>query len=233
MGRLPGPSAPGGPPPPPSGAPDRGFPLPFALRARLLVEAPFAQLRVEPGPLHLALEAPKRALQVLSFLDHDFQTDLPFLMSPGRRSARCSDAFPTGSGRQSTRFPVLPESPVPPNGERARTREARQWLGTRVPARPTHVPGCRAARSAAIGRTRATPPALVGGRPVGSAGGDGGRGTPRIRPPPLRRRFRAPPRPRRADRRRLPAWALALPRPGAVGFPRRPLPGRGFPTIPA
>ena len=60
----------------PALAANRGFPLPLALRAGLLVKASLPELGVEAGALHLPLETPERTLEALVVLDDYFQSRL-------------------------------------------------------------------------------------------------------------------------------------------------------------
>jgi len=53
--------------------PDRGFPLPLSLSARLLVETPLSELGVEAGTLNLPLELPKGSIKTLSIVYDHFQ----------------------------------------------------------------------------------------------------------------------------------------------------------------
>jgi len=57
---------------------NRRFPLTLALGTGLLVVPPLAKLGVETGPLHLALEPAKRAVEALVVLNDDFQ-EITFL----------------------------------------------------------------------------------------------------------------------------------------------------------
>jgi hypothetical protein len=55
--------------------PDGGLALPLSLGAGLLVVPALPQLGVQTGALHLALEAPERAIETFIVLNYDFQDD--------------------------------------------------------------------------------------------------------------------------------------------------------------
>lgn len=52
---------------------NRSFPLTLPLGAGLFVVPPLAELRIETGPLHLALEPAQCAVEALVVLNDDFQ----------------------------------------------------------------------------------------------------------------------------------------------------------------